>query len=90
MPTPAIEQMPFGRTGHNSTRILFGAAALGAMSQSRADQTLALIREHGVNHIDTAASYGDSELRLQPFLADHRHEFFLATKTGERLSLIHI
>ena len=84
MPTPAIERIPFGRTGHNSTRILFGAAALGAMSQSRADQTLALIRERGVNHIDTAASYGDSELRLQPFLADHRHEFFLATKTGER------
>ena len=84
MKTPAIERQPFGRTGHDSTRVIFGAAALGGMSQSRADQTLELIRERGVNHIDTAASYGDSELRLQPFLADHRAEFFLATKTGER------
>ena len=76
--------MPFGRTGHDSTRLIFGAAALGGMSQSRADHTLELIRDRGVNHIDTAASYGESELRLQPFLADHRAEFFLATKTGER------
>ena len=76
--------MPFGRTGHDSTRLIFGAAALGGMSQSRADHTLELIRDRGINHIDTAASYGESELRLQPFLADHRGEFFLATKTGER------
>jgi len=84
MPTPPIERMPFGRTGHDSTRLIFGAAALGGMSQSRADHTLELIRDRGINHIDTAASYGESELRLQPFLADHRGEFFLATKTGER------
>ena len=76
--------MPFGRTGHDSTRLIFGAAALGGMSQSRADHTLELIRDRGINHIDTAASYGESELRLQPFLAGHRAEFFLATKTGER------
>lgn len=79
-----IERRPFGRTGHDSTRVIFGAAALGGMSQSRADATLALVRDAGVNHIDTAASYGQSEVRLQPFLAAHRHEFFLATKTGER------
>lgn len=79
-----IETAPFGSTGHQSSRVIFGAAALGAMSQSRADTTLDLIRDHGVNHIDTAASYGDSELRLAPFLADHRTEVFLATKTGDR------
>ncbi|HSP02202.1 MAG TPA: aldo/keto reductase [Acidimicrobiales bacterium] len=79
-----IPTMPFGRTGHDSTRVLFGAAALGAMSQQRADDTLELITRHGVNHIDTAASYGDSELRLAPWLADHRAGVFLATKTGER------
>lgn len=84
MSPEAIERIPFGRTGHNSTRVIFGAAALGGMSQSRADQTLALIHDRGVNHIDTAASYGESELRLQPFLSDHRAAFFLATKTGER------
>jgi len=75
---------PFGRTGHESTRIIFGAAALGAMSQERADATLALVDRAGINHIDTAASYGASEDRLQPFLAEHRDRFFLATKTGER------
>jgi aryl-alcohol dehydrogenase-like predicted oxidoreductase len=79
-----IEQLAFGRTGHDSTRVIFGAAALGAMSQDRADQTLETVREFGVNHLDTAASYGESELRLAPFLADHRDEVFLATKTGER------
>jgi aryl-alcohol dehydrogenase-like predicted oxidoreductase len=79
-----IPTATFGRTGHRSTRVLFGAAALGAMSQQRADATLDLITQHGVNHIDTAASYGESEVRLAPWLADHRHEVFLATKTGER------
>ena len=79
-----IDLLPFGRTGHESTRLLFGAAALGGMSQARADQTMEVVRASGINHIDTAASYGESELRLQPFLADHRAEYFLATKTGER------
>ncbi len=74
----------FGRTGHRSTRVIFGAAALGGMSQERADATLAQIDVAGVNHIDTAASYGASEDRLRRFLSDHRERFFLATKTGER------
>ena len=75
---------PFGRTGHESTRVIFGAAALGAMSQSRADATMVNVAEWGINHIDTAASYGASEDRLRPFLAEHRDAVFLATKTGER------
>jgi aryl-alcohol dehydrogenase-like predicted oxidoreductase len=79
-----IPIQPFGRTGHESTRLLFGAAALGNVSQDEADQTMELIREHGINHIDTAASYGDAELRLGPWMETHRDEFFLATKTGER------
>jgi len=79
-----IERIPFGNTGHLSTRIIFGAAALGRMSQKRADATLELLLEHGVNHVDTAASYGDSELRLAPFLKHHRQDLFLATKTRER------
>ena len=79
-----IERIPFGGTGHSSSRIIFGAAALGAMRQDRADKTLDVLLEFGVNHIDTAASYGDSELRLAPFLRQHRAEFFLATKTNER------
>jgi aryl-alcohol dehydrogenase-like predicted oxidoreductase len=79
-----IATLPFGRTGHESTRTIFGAAALGSLSQGEADPTLELLLEHGVNHIDTAASYGDSELRLAASLAEHRDRFFLATKTGER------
>jgi aryl-alcohol dehydrogenase-like predicted oxidoreductase len=79
-----IAKAPFGSTGHQSTRTIFGAAALGSLSQAEADPTLELLLEHGVNHIDTAASYGDSELRLAPWLNQHRDRFFLATKTGQR------
>jgi len=79
-----LPSAPFGRTGHTSTRVIFGAAALGGMSQERADATLDAIAGWGINHIDTAASYGASEDRLQPWLATHRRHVFLATKTGER------
>lgn len=75
---------PFGSTGHLSTRVIFGAAALGSMSAERAAATLDAVRAAGINHIDTAASYGRSEDLLAPFLARHRGEVFLATKTGER------
>ena len=79
-----IEQLPFGRTGHLSTRTLFGAAALGEVSQAEADQTIDLLLEYGVNHIDTAASYGNSEQLLGPSLEKYRDQFFVATKTGKR------
>jgi aryl-alcohol dehydrogenase-like predicted oxidoreductase len=79
-----IERRPFGRTGHQSTVTLFGAAALARASQAEADRTLELLLRHGVNHIDTAARYGDSELRIGPWMARHRRDFFLATKTGQR------
>jgi aryl-alcohol dehydrogenase-like predicted oxidoreductase len=79
-----IAQAPFGRTGHQSSRVIFGAAALGGMRQERADALLPVLLEAGVNHIDTAAMYGESELRLAPWLASNRDDFFLATKTGER------
>ena len=81
-----IERRPFGRTGHQSSVTLFGAAALARASQADADRTLELLLHHGVNHIDTAARYGDSELRIGPWMARHRKDFFLATKTGERSS----
>jgi aryl-alcohol dehydrogenase-like predicted oxidoreductase len=79
-----IAKAEFGRTGHRSTRVLFGAAALGRVSQKVADQTLDVLLRHGVNHIDTAASYGDSELRIAPWLKREPGRFFLATKTGTR------
>ncbi len=79
-----IDRIPFGRTGHDSTRVIFGAAALGGMRQDRADRILELLLQFGINHIDTAASYGDSELRIGPWMATHRDGFFLASKTAER------
>jgi aryl-alcohol dehydrogenase-like predicted oxidoreductase len=79
-----IEKLPFGRTGHLSTRAVFGAAALSQVTQAEADNTLDVLLRYGVNHIDTAASYGDAELRIGPWMARHRPHFFLATKTGER------
>ncbi len=54
------------------------------MTQERADETMAVVDAGGINHIDTAADYGDSELRLAPWLAGNRHKVFLATKTGHR------
>ena len=77
-----IERAPFGATGHQSSRVIFGAAALGDVSKTDADRALELVLEHGINHIDVAASYGDAELRIANWLGEH--DFFVATKTGER------
>ena len=79
-----IERARFGATGHESSRTIFGAAALGSVSKHDADRTLELLLQHGVNHIDVAASYGDAELRIASWLQRHEGEFFVATKTGER------
>lgn len=79
-----LTRQAFGATGFESSRVLFGAAALAAMKPARIEQTLALLEREGVNHIDTAAGYGDSELNLAGWLAEHRSEVFLATKTAER------
>src|SRR2546423_15141640 len=77
--------MPFGSTGHQSRRTIFGAAALSRASQADADATFAMLERYDIDHIDTAASYGDSELRVAPWLARRgRDHFFLATKTGKR------
>ena len=79
-----IATKPFGRTGHESSRVIFGAAALGRMRQERADELLPTLDEFGVNHIDVAAGFGDAELRLAPWLTTRRSQFFLATKTHDR------
>jgi aryl-alcohol dehydrogenase-like predicted oxidoreductase len=79
-----IAKREFGRTGHKSTRVIFGAAALGRVTQRVADETLEVLLKHGINHIDVAASYGDAELRVAPWLKREPGRFFLATKTGKR------
>jgi aryl-alcohol dehydrogenase-like predicted oxidoreductase len=79
-----ITTLPFGRTGHDSTRVIFGAASLSRVTQDDADRTLEVLLEHGINHIDVAASYGDAELRVAPWLKRYPNTFFLATKTEDR------
>jgi aryl-alcohol dehydrogenase-like predicted oxidoreductase len=79
-----IERRLFGRTGHASTVTLFGGAALARASQAEADRALEVLLRYGVNHLDTAARYGDSELRIGAWMPRHRGDFFLATKTGSR------
>jgi aryl-alcohol dehydrogenase-like predicted oxidoreductase len=81
MPIPLLG---FGRTGHQSTRVIFGAAALSRVSQDVADRALDVLLEHDINHIDVAASYGDAELRVAPWLKRYPDRFFIATKTGRR------
>jgi aryl-alcohol dehydrogenase-like predicted oxidoreductase len=79
-----IEKRPFGRTGHDSSRAIFGAAALWSVTQEEANRILDVLLEYGVNHIDAARSYGDAELRIGPWMEAYRDRFFLATKTEER------
>jgi aryl-alcohol dehydrogenase-like predicted oxidoreductase len=79
-----IERAPFGRTGHHSSRVIFGSAGVARATREQTDQLLPLLLDHGVNHIDTAAMYGDAELRLAPWLKAHPDQFFLATKTHAR------
>src|SRR5881227_2980981 len=80
----AITKQLFGRSGHMSSRTIFGAASLSNVTQQDADQTLQVLLQYGVNHIDVASSYGDAELRIAPWLAQHRSEFYVATKTDAR------
>jgi aryl-alcohol dehydrogenase-like predicted oxidoreductase len=79
-----IGRAPFGATGHDSTRVIFGAAALSSVSKGDADRALDVLLEHGINHIDVAAGYGDAELRIASWLRRNPRTFFVATKTGER------
>jgi len=79
-----IATQQFGRTGHMSTRTIFGAASLSNVTQEEADRTLEVLLQYGVNHIDVASSYGDAELRIAPWLAQDRSQFYVATKTDAR------
>ncbi|MGD1821747.1 MAG: aldo/keto reductase [Pleomorphochaeta sp.] len=79
-----INKMPFGRTGHMSSRVIFGAAALGEVTQKEADQTYDLLKKYDINHIDVAQSYGNAEVRIGPWMKKDRDSFFLATKTDKR------
>jgi len=84
-----IQRAVFGRTGHESSRVVFGGAALSAVSQREADRALDVLLEYGVNHIDVASSYGEAEVRIKPWLERERGRFFLATKGDQRTAAGH-
>ncbi|RXY98838.1 aldo/keto reductase [Fictibacillus sp. S7] len=73
-----------GRLGYEGSVVMFGAASLGSVTQEEADQSILYALNHGVNHFDTAADYGDAEVRLGPIISEVRNDIFLATKTGQR------
>jgi aryl-alcohol dehydrogenase-like predicted oxidoreductase len=79
-----VEQRRLGRLGHESSVLIYGAAALAEVDQPTADASVQLALDAGINHFDVAASYGDAELRLGPWMPDIRGRIFLATKTELR------
>jgi aryl-alcohol dehydrogenase-like predicted oxidoreductase len=64
--------------------LIYGAAALSEVSQDEADRSIQEALDGGINHFDVAASYGEAELRLGPWMPRIRSQIFLATKTGQR------
>jgi aryl-alcohol dehydrogenase-like predicted oxidoreductase len=79
-----MERRRLGRLEHHSSVLIFGGAALADVTQDVADASISEALAAGINHIDTAADYGDSELRLRPWMSRIRADIFLATKTGDR------
>ena len=79
-----MERRRLGRTGHESSVLIYGAAALSDVDQDTADASLAEALAAGINHFDVARDYGEAEVRMAPWLRQHRDDIFLATKTGKR------
>ena len=79
-----MQKRRLGRTGHMSSVLTFGGAAVGNVTQDEADRAIDLALQHGINHIDVAPSYGEAELRLGPWLQSHSKEVFLGCKTQAR------
>ncbi|MGI4894482.1 MAG: aldo/keto reductase [Janthinobacterium lividum] len=79
-----MERRRLGRLGHHSSVLIYGAAALGDVDQDSADTSVQQALDAGINHFDVAASYGEAELRLGPWMPQIRDRVFLATKTGDR------
>lgn len=79
-----METRRLGRLEHRSSVLIYGAAALGEVTQDVADASIQEALDGGINHFDVAADYGDAELRLGPWMGEIRDQVFLATKTGLR------
>jgi len=88
-----MHSVPFGRTARMTTRLGFGAWAIGGtwgeVSLSDAKAALHAALDAGMTFIDTADVYGDgrSERIIREVLAERPGERpFVATKAGRRLS----
>lgn len=80
-----METRRLGRLRHESSVLIYGAAALATVTPEVAERSVREALDAGVNHIDVAAGYGDAEVRLGELMsADLRRSIFLATKTGAR------
>ena len=79
-----METRRLGRLGHQSSVLIYGAAALSDVTQEVASRSIDEALDAGINYLDVAAGYGDAELRLGAVIRGIRDRVFLATKTGER------
>jgi aryl-alcohol dehydrogenase-like predicted oxidoreductase len=79
-----MERRRLGRTGHESSVVTLGTAAIGRVDQAVADRAIGAALDAGVNHVDVAPTYGEAELRLQPWMPRIRERIFLGCKTRER------
>jgi aryl-alcohol dehydrogenase-like predicted oxidoreductase len=79
-----MEHRRLDRLGRENSVLIFGGAALAEVSEEEADRAISLALEAGIDHFDTAADYGDSELHYGRWMPEIRDGIFLSTKTGER------
>ncbi|NHJ22692.1 MAG: aldo/keto reductase [Candidatus Lokiarchaeota archaeon] len=79
-----METRIFGRTQARITFITMGGCGLGYVDQKEADKAVKLAMEHGINIIDVAPTYGNAEIRLNPWIEKYRNKFFLSEKTLKR------
>lgn len=79
-----MEHRRLGRLGRENSVLIFGGAALSEVTEEAADRAISLALEAGVDHFDTAADYGDSELHYGRWMPEIRDRIFLSTKTGLR------
>jgi aryl-alcohol dehydrogenase-like predicted oxidoreductase len=79
-----MEHRRLGRLGRENSVLIFGGAALGEATEEAADAAMQQALDAGVDHFDTAADYGDSELHYGRWMPEIRDRIFLSTKTGDR------
>ena len=79
-----MEHRRLGRLGRENSVLIFGGAALGEVTEEAADTAIGQALDAGVDHFDTAADYGESEVHYGRWMPEIRDRIFLSTKTGDR------